>query len=68
MGRKGERFSGKTIKNTWTKPRRMESGEGGGDGLSGDGGGRMHNYLNNNKIILKKLYGTIKDPEQQQRP
>ena len=38
MGRKGERFSGKTIKNTWTKPRLgVESGEGGGDGCGGGG-------------------------------
>ena len=39
MGRKGERFSGKTIKNTWTKPRRgVESGAGGGEGWGGGGG------------------------------
>ena len=28
----GEGFSGTTIKDTWTKPRGVGSGEGGGDG------------------------------------
>ena len=28
----GEGFSGTTIKDTWTKPRVVESSEGGGDG------------------------------------
>ena len=36
MGGKGEWFSGTTIKDTWTKPRRLESGEGGEDGWCGE--------------------------------
>ena len=39
-GEKGEGFSGTTIKNTWTKPRGVESGEGGGDGWGGVGRGK----------------------------
>ena len=36
----GEGFSGTTIKDTWTKPRRrVEAGEGGGFGWGGGGGG-----------------------------
>ena len=31
-GEKGEGFSGATIKNTWTQPKGVESGEGGGNG------------------------------------
>ena len=34
----GERFSGTTIKDTWTKPRWSGIGEAGGDGW---GGGKM---------------------------
>ena len=33
--KKGEGFSGTTIKDTWTKPRQVELGEGGGDGWGG---------------------------------
>ena len=32
MGGKVEGFSGTTIKDTWTKPRGVGPGEGGGDG------------------------------------
>ena len=32
MGGNGEGFAGTTMKDTWTKPRGVESGEGGGDG------------------------------------
>ena len=41
--KKGEGISGTTIKDSWTKSRRMESGEGGVDGLGGRGlvGGKM---------------------------
>ena len=39
MGGKGEVFSGTMIKDTWTKPRGVELGEGGGDGWGGAGGG-----------------------------
>ena len=35
MGGSGEGFSGTTIKDTWTKPRAVEAGEGGGDGWGG---------------------------------
>ena len=52
-GGKCEVFSGTTIKDTWTKPRGVESGEGGGDGQGGEGGERGKSrklYLNNNKI------------------
>ena len=35
MGEKGEGFSGTTIKDTWTKPRGVESGEGGMEGWCG---------------------------------
>ena len=35
MRGRGEGFSGTTIKDTWTKPGRVEAGEGGGDGWSG---------------------------------
>ena len=38
MGGKGEGFSGTTIKDTWTKPRGVESGEGGGDSWVGGRG------------------------------
>ena len=31
----GNRFSGATIKDTWTKPRGLEAGEGDGDGWGG---------------------------------
>ena len=36
MGR-GEGFVGATLKDTWTKPRGVESGEGGGDSWGGRG-------------------------------
>ena len=57
MGEKGEGFTETTIKDTWTKPRGVESGEGNGDGWGG--GGEMGEkgrklYLNNNKILKKK--------------
>ena len=32
---RGEGFSGTAIKDTWTKPRGVESGEGGRDGWGG---------------------------------
>ena len=35
-GRRGEGFSGTTIKDIWTKPRVGEAGEGGGDGWGGE--------------------------------
>ena len=35
MGGKGEEFSGTNIKDTWTKPRGVKAGEGGGDGWVG---------------------------------
>ena len=35
MGEKGEGFTGTTIKDTWTKPRAVESGEGGRDSWGG---------------------------------
>ena len=36
-GKWGEGFSGTTIKDTWTKPRRrVEAGEGGGFGWGGE--------------------------------
>ena len=35
----GGGFSGTTIKDTWTKPRGVELGEGGGDGWGGGSGG-----------------------------
>ena len=39
-GRRGEGFSGTTIKDMWTKARaRLESGEGGEDGWGGGSGG-----------------------------
>ena len=56
MGGKVEGFSGTTIKDTWTKPRGVESGEGGEGGWWGRGmvGGKCRQlYLNNNKIIKK---------------
>ena len=34
-GVKGEGFSRTTIKDTWTKPRGVKAGEGGGDGWVG---------------------------------
>ena len=34
-GGKREGFSGTTIKDTWTKPRGLEAGEGSGDGWGG---------------------------------
>ena len=46
-----------TIKDTQTKPRGVESGEGGGDGWDGGRGeGKRQKtlYLNNNKIKKKK--------------
>ena len=55
-GRKGEGFSGTTIKDTWTKLRwgwnqgrvlRMA-------GLGGVVGGKAENYLNNSKILKMK--------------
>ena len=39
MGVKREGFSGTTIKDTWTKPKRVESGEGGGGAWGGAGSG-----------------------------
>ena len=39
MGTKGERFSRTTIKDSWTKPRGVESGKGDGDGWGGSGSG-----------------------------
>ena len=36
----GEGFSGTTLKDTCTKQMGMETGEGGGDGLDGEIGGR----------------------------
>ena len=52
MGEKGAGFSGTTIKDTWTKPRGMESGEGGRDDWGWgqvEGGKYRQLYLNNNK-------------------
>ena len=40
MWEKGEGFSGTTIKDTWTKPSGVESGEGGGDGWGWGTGGQ----------------------------
>ena len=38
----GKGFSGTTVKDTWTKPRGVGSGEGGGDGWDErSGGGKM---------------------------
>ena len=57
MGGKGEGFSGTTLKDTWTKPRGVESGEVGGDdwGRGRVLGGKCRQlYLNNNKIKIKK--------------
>ena len=54
MGR-GEGFVGATLKDTWTKPRGVESGEVGGDdwGRGRVLGGKCRQlYLNNNKIII----------------
>ena len=52
-----EGFSGTTIKDTWTKPRGVESGEGGGDGWGGGGvvGGKYRQLYLNNKIIFKRF-------------
>ena len=46
MGAWGEEFSGTTIKDMWTKPKGVESGEGGGDGWGwwGDVGEKADNY------------------------
>ena len=41
----GEGFSGTTIKDTWTKPRWVQSGEGNGDGWRGSGGGKMETTI-----------------------
>ena len=35
MGRRGGKVSGTTIKDTWTKPRGVEAGKGGGFGWGG---------------------------------
>ena len=56
-GGRGEGFLGTPTKDTWTKPRGVESGEGGGDGWGGEGlvaHTCRQLYLNNNKIIFKK--------------
>ena len=43
MGGKGEGFSGRTIKDTWTITRGVETGEGGGeDWGGGEGSGERH--------------------------
>ena len=39
MGGRRDGFSGITIKDTWTKPRRGRRGVGGGDGWGGGSGG-----------------------------
>ena len=53
MGGREKRFSGTTIKDTWTKPRRVEEGEGGGNGWAG---GKMQTtVLDKNKIKFKKV-------------
>ena len=52
MGGNGEGFAGTTMKDTWTKPRGVGSGEGGRDGWGRGGmvGGKCTQmYLNNNK-------------------
>ena len=57
MGAKGEGFSGTSIKDTWTKPKRgrIEGGRWGWLGSGGSGGGIWRQlYLNNNKKKLKK--------------
>ena len=41
-GEKGEVFSGTTIRDTWTKPRRVEAREGGGFGWGGEEGWRVN--------------------------
>ena len=55
-------FSGATIKDTWTKPRGMESGERGGDGWGAgevvEGKGRQL-YLNNNKKTKKGVLDDV---------
>ena len=58
MGGKGEEFSGTTIKDTWTKPKRgrIKGGEWGWLGLVRVVGGKWRQlYLNNNKKI-KYIY------------
>ena len=40
MGEKAEGFPGTTIKDTWTKTRGVETGEGGGEGWDGGKGCR----------------------------
>ena len=52
MGEKGDGFSGTTIKDTWTKPRGVESGgRWGWLGLGREDGGTGRKvYSNDNKI------------------
>ena len=47
MGGKGKGFSGTTIKDTWTKPRGVEAGKGGGFGWGGgrSGGGKCRQLI-----------------------
>ena len=57
MGKREEGFSGTTIKDTWTQPRRsgIEVGGGGGWGERGVVGGKWrHLSLNNNTQKFKK--------------
>ena len=46
MGRKGEGLSGTCIKDTWTKPKGVESRVGGGDRWAGrSGSGKMETTI-----------------------
>ena len=51
---KGEGFLGTSMKDTWTKPRGLESGVGGGDGSGqGEWGGEWRKLLLNNNLKIK---------------
>ena len=52
---KGEGFSGTSIKDTWTKPKGVESRVGSGEGWDGGSGGR-----NMETIVLKQQFKKIK--------
>ena len=62
-GKKGEGFSGTTIKDTWTKPEwgRIKGGKWGWLGWEGLVGRKWRQlYLNNNKKCGKKIKITYK--------
>ena len=57
-GKKRKRFSGISIKDTWTKPKKVRM-KGGRWGWLGWGEWWGEGYLNNNKKILKKKHTFI---------